>query len=308
MIINLFEGVTSSTKQPVNEEPTTTDKDIGLVPPPPEHPSTVSESPLPSSDQMSVSNTVPNIKEPETTNLEDMDFPIQSTPTTTGIDTLAGSSFYASDPYLRDWSAEPFSASLTILSLFDTVGEQLEPSSHIGFGLETEEKTFPSNTRDSTSEIYQSVEVYDRSIEPTGILLSLYNSDDSTSIDDSTRKIHQSTEVYNQSIQPTDTSLYTSDHSSLSSLCECPCSDYDSVYTTKSVLEDYDRIKERIITIKKDLKIERKDTSRYKRMHFSAFDDRLSAKSIGMVGVIILCIAFGSILIFDIPIFLKRLL
>lgn len=89
-------------------------------------------------------------------------------------------------------------------------------------------------------------------------------------------------------------------------LCPCPCSDSERLYATKSAMGDYDHIVERIVIIKSHLKIERKATSRYKRMHFSASDDRTSAKSIGVVGVIILCIALGSVLIFDIPIFFKR--
>ena len=65
---------------------------------------------------------------------------------------------------------------------------------------------------------------------------------------------------------------------------------------------------EKLETIRKKLTIDRTILSSTIRKRESASDDRMSAKGIGIVGVIILCTVMGLIALMDVPVIVTSLL
>ena len=75
--------------------------------------------------------------------------------------------------------------------------------------------------------------------------------------------------------------------------------------TTEITEEELD---EKLETIRKKLTIDRTILSSTIRKRESASDDRMSAKGIGIVGVIILCTVMGLIALMDVPVIVTSLL
>ena len=90
------------------------------------------------------------------------------------------------------------------------------------------------------------------------------------------------------------------DAGSTSSSCYCPCtlSLASSTITTEE-------LQAKIEQMQTELTVNRKETSSYKRKLTSAPDDRVSAKSIGYVGVVILTVVTGLLVCIDLPTIMK---
>lgn len=76
-------------------------------------------------------------------------------------------------------------------------------------------------------------------------------------------------------------------------LCECPCSSVTNV--SDSVLT----IEEKVEKLKKELTVNKQNTSAHRRSKISVADHRVSATSIGSLGVVILSVIMGSICLMD---------
>lgn len=76
-------------------------------------------------------------------------------------------------------------------------------------------------------------------------------------------------------------------------LCECPCS-----IVTNLTVSDVTLV-EKINRLKKELSVNKKNTSAHRRSKISVADHRVSATSIGSMGVVILSIVLGSICLMD---------
>ncbi|CAC5367390.1 unnamed protein product [Mytilus coruscus] len=85
-----------------------------------------------------------------------------------------------------------------------------------------------------------------------------------------------------------------------SSTCYCPCS-----LTVASSSITTEELQAKIDQIQTELTVDRKETSSYKRKLTSAPDNRVSAQSIGYVGVVILTVVIGLLVIIDIPTLVK---
>ncbi|CAC5383780.1 unnamed protein product [Mytilus coruscus] len=79
--------------------------------------------------------------------------------------------------------------------------------------------------------------------------------------------------------------------------CSCKCEDRNVPYLQINSREMTERLEE----LKENLTISKNQTNRYRRMKTSMSDHRMSSATIGVFGVIILAVVFGSILIIDIP-------
>ncbi|XP_076095468.1 uncharacterized protein LOC143066423 isoform X2 [Mytilus galloprovincialis] len=79
--------------------------------------------------------------------------------------------------------------------------------------------------------------------------------------------------------------------------CSCKCEDRNVPYLQINSRELTERLEE----LRENLTIPKHQTSRYKRTKTSMSDHRMSSATIGVFGVIILTVVFGSILIIDIP-------
>ncbi|XP_062581366.1 uncharacterized protein LOC134243148 [Saccostrea cucullata] len=78
----------------------------------------------------------------------------------------------------------------------------------------------------------------------------------------------------------------------------CPCQPKPTPSYPQTTEEE---LQEKILEIKKDLKIRKNDLSSYRRSKTSAGDERISAKGIGIVGASILCSIVSLIVIMDFP-------
>lgn len=76
-------------------------------------------------------------------------------------------------------------------------------------------------------------------------------------------------------------------------LCECPCSSVTNV--SDSVLT----IEEKVEKLKKELTVNKQNTSAHRRSKISVADHRVSATSIGSLGVVILSVIMGSVCLMD---------
>ncbi|XP_076116914.1 uncharacterized protein LOC143084432 [Mytilus galloprovincialis] len=85
-----------------------------------------------------------------------------------------------------------------------------------------------------------------------------------------------------------------------SSTCYCPCS---ATVASSSITTE--ELKAKIDKIQTELTVDKKETSSYKRRLTSAPDNRVSAQSIGYVGVVILTIVIGLLIVIDIPTLVK---
>ncbi|CAG2230402.1 unnamed protein product [Mytilus edulis] len=79
--------------------------------------------------------------------------------------------------------------------------------------------------------------------------------------------------------------------------CSCKCEDRNVPYLQINSKELTERLEE----LRENLTIPKHQTSRYRRTKTSMSDHRMSSATIGVFGVIILTVVFGSILIIDIP-------
>ncbi|KAL3863846.1 hypothetical protein ACJMK2_005574 [Sinanodonta woodiana] len=86
-------------------------------------------------------------------------------------------------------------------------------------------------------------------------------------------------------------------------LCDCKgLSSTVSILSTAPTSIDQSIV---LLSLVKDMTVEKKETSAYIRKHVSADDKRQSAKAIGSIGIAIILIVFGVIISFDIPHFYK---
>ncbi|VDI27273.1 Hypothetical predicted protein [Mytilus galloprovincialis] len=85
-----------------------------------------------------------------------------------------------------------------------------------------------------------------------------------------------------------------------SSTCYCPCS---ATVASSSITTE--ELQAKIDKIQTELTVDKKETSSYKRRLTSAPDNRVSAQSIGYVGVVILTIVIGLLIVIDIPTLVK---
>ncbi|XP_062601182.1 uncharacterized protein LOC134262877 [Saccostrea cucullata] len=60
-----------------------------------------------------------------------------------------------------------------------------------------------------------------------------------------------------------------------------------------------ERLQEKVNVLKTNLTVNRKDTNKFRRTLISAPDDRRSAKNLGLVGVVVICLVAGVIVFFD---------
>ncbi|XP_052091511.1 uncharacterized protein LOC127728265 [Mytilus californianus] len=81
-------------------------------------------------------------------------------------------------------------------------------------------------------------------------------------------------------------------------LCQCPCSPVKngSNYT---VDELHDLLLSSLKKLEKELKVDKKLLSSYVRKHVSASDERLSSRSLGIGGIVCLCLMAAAILGMD---------
>ncbi|KAK3082925.1 hypothetical protein FSP39_009164, partial [Pinctada imbricata] len=77
--------------------------------------------------------------------------------------------------------------------------------------------------------------------------------------------------------------------------CMCPCSMY------RNTSYSPEELKSRLEEIKEKLTVDRKKTSSYQRSLFSAPDDRISARRIGYVGVVIMAVICVLVVLMDVP-------
>lgn len=76
-------------------------------------------------------------------------------------------------------------------------------------------------------------------------------------------------------------------------LCECPCSIVTNVTDSELTIE------EKVEKLKKELTVDKQNTSAHRRSKISVADHRVSATSIGSLGVVILSVIVGSICLMD---------
>lgn len=76
-------------------------------------------------------------------------------------------------------------------------------------------------------------------------------------------------------------------------LCECPCSSATNVTDSELTIE------EKVEKLKKELTVDKQNTSAHRRSKISVADHRVSATSIGSLGVVILSVIVGSICLMD---------
>lgn len=76
-------------------------------------------------------------------------------------------------------------------------------------------------------------------------------------------------------------------------LCECPCSSVTNVFDSVLTIE------EKVDKLKKELTVNKQNTSAHRRSKISVADHRVSATSIGSLGVVILSVIMGSICLMD---------
>lgn len=76
-------------------------------------------------------------------------------------------------------------------------------------------------------------------------------------------------------------------------LCECPCS------TVANISDPLLTIEEKVERLKKELTVNKRNTSSHRRSLISVADHRVSATSIGSMGVVILSVVVGSICLLD---------
>ncbi|XP_061171900.1 uncharacterized protein LOC133181399 [Saccostrea echinata] len=84
----------------------------------------------------------------------------------------------------------------------------------------------------------------------------------------------------------------------ISQCSRCPCHPKPTPTYPQTTEEE---LQEKILEIKRDLKIKKNDLSSYRRSKTSAGDERISAKGIGIVGASILCSIVSLIVIMDFP-------
>ncbi|XP_069117063.1 uncharacterized protein [Argopecten irradians] len=72
-------------------------------------------------------------------------------------------------------------------------------------------------------------------------------------------------------------------------------------------LSSPESLKEIIENLKKSLSVSKKKTSKYVRALTSAWDERPSSTRIGVVGIIVLCVVFGSVMIMDVQKLLSKM-
>ncbi|XP_071119850.1 uncharacterized protein [Mytilus edulis] len=166
--------------------------------------------------------------------------------------------------------------------------------------------TLYDNTSSITSEISNYYcPMYSSSVSPTSS--SLYSSDITTSTLSETSHIAVyssdptmiSTELLSSQTATSSSGVMTSSNvvsGTSSSTCYCPCS--ASVASSSITTEE---LQAKIDKIQTELTVDKKETSSYKRRLTSAPDNRVSAQSIGYVGVVILTIVIGLLIVIDIP-------
>lgn len=76
-------------------------------------------------------------------------------------------------------------------------------------------------------------------------------------------------------------------------LCECPC------FSVTNVSDSVLTIEEKVEKLKKELTVNKQNTSAHRRSKISVADHRVSATSIGSLGVVILSVIMGSICLMD---------
>ncbi|XP_071119854.1 uncharacterized protein [Mytilus edulis] len=147
------------------------------------------------------------------------------------------------------------------------------------------------------------------SVSPT--LSSSYSSDITTSTLGETTHIAVyssdstmiSTELLNSQSTTSSRGVMTSSNvvsGTSSSTCYCPCS---ATVASSSITTE--ELQAKIDKIQTELTVDKKETSSYKRKLTSAPDNRVSAQSIGYVGVVILTIVIGLLIVIDIPTLVK---
>ncbi|CAG2236252.1 unnamed protein product [Mytilus edulis] len=132
------------------------------------------------------------------------------------------------------------------------------------------------------------------SVSPT--LSSSYSSDITTSTLSETTLIEVYTTTSSSGVMTTSNVV----SGTSSSTCYCPCS--ASVASSSITTEE---LQAKIDKIQTELTVDKKETSSYKRRLTSAPDNRVSAQSIGYVGVVILTIVIGLLIVIDIPTLVK---
>jgi cytoskeletal protein RodZ len=98
-----------------------------------------------------------------------------------------------------------------------------------------------------------------------------------------------------QTLQQTkqQTTQQTTQQATQSQSCECPCSTVTNITISEVALE------EKVNRLKKELSVNKKNTSAHRRSKISVPDHRVSATSIGSMGVVILSVVLGSICLMD---------
>ncbi|XP_062600806.1 uncharacterized protein LOC134262428 [Saccostrea cucullata] len=89
------------------------------------------------------------------------------------------------------------------------------------------------------------------------------------------------------------TTLATTEGTTAKVSCECPCS------VTVNITDSNLTLAEKVEQLKKELTVNKRNTSAHRRSKISMADHRVSATSIGSLGVVILSVVLGSICMLD---------